>query len=457
MKAAFLKNGFLSTLLMLTLLGFFAGRARGQDIKPYGFAGDPVVNVLIRNQNSVVEQLGKSGNGIECVYFWELVSWPEDIEETEKPLISNPHLPLTNVRFFTAGSYDFRLTRVSKYGYQQEYVTVVVYDKITLTKAKLYNADKCFKAGDNVREDFFDLETLPPGYESSVFVSESDRSISGTGSLFGVVSYDKDIHFEIEGQEGVQEKTATIPVLTGTSVDYSVTVLDFRYDFEKKTATSLMEDVEDYLNSVRKYQKMLSDLSKGPNMIDKATKMAMIKDFFGLGWKTVKEIGVGLNVGFKSDCCSDRVMPYLTLGGELWFKYGFKYDQITPLTIPGIGGIGVRGSLAVKVDFFKGQPNFALATNYFKECFNVDKIVGVDIEGAIGATVYGGLAPGLFDISPQIGASIDLLGKISSENGFSLQLADEEPFKIFLKVDVDLGVNMEVWRLLLIPEIRRIK
>lgn len=437
-----MNHKWLRILLLIALPAFSVGQAAGQNVEPYGFAGDNLIKDLWEGQALDVT-LGKQGNTSECVYEWSLESFPDNVG---RPTIASPTLPITTVTFFDSGSYEFVLTRVSKYGYQKEYVTVLIYEEITLVSAKQVYENKCWREGDAIRESDFDFETDPPGYEGRVRVYGEDASVS----LVNVKPVsDKEVRFTIEGQNGIEQVRAVISVIN-TSNEFSIGV-PFG---TSNTPTKMKENWQklkvaaEKLKTTSIYTKYL-DVPCYTGFIGKMKKFAG-----GVHFEPVHDVDIVPSIGFKTDCCDGDAAAYFVLGGKLKCALGFNMDAPIPgYSLPGVGGLAIMGSFVVEFDVFPlPELSFPLTTSDYSNCFQTSFSVPVRAT----AELVGGIEIVSRDI-----ASADVGFEVASDVNFSIHTSspyvtsEGSGAKVYAKVEAQLvSINVSIFKYELYPELK---
>ncbi len=366
---------YLRTLLLMLLPAFFVGQAFGQKVEPYGFVGENLIKQLWEG-DFVDVTLGTNGNTSECVYEWKLESAPDGVMSPE---IFNSNLPKTKVRLFGSGAYVFYVTRVSKYGYQREYVTVVLYEDVTLVSVKSADPEKCWSPGDPVREIDFDFETEPPGYDYKVKVAAADATIPD--AFYELVPIkDQEIHFTIDGQEGIEEVKAVVPVIKreevfslSTSFGTSNSLSKMKKNWQlMKEAWELIKDAKRYTDNMNKYTGFLK-------------KIKYKNQYF----QPIHDMDFAPSATVKMDCCDGDAGVYLVLGGAWRITLGGRITAPIPYcNIPGLGGLMVSGAVMVLIDPFS-QPSFSfpLSTLDYKNCFQTNFTFPIGIKSELVAGV----------------------------------------------------------------------
>lgn len=351
-----------------------------QNLEMSGFAGkDQQIFFPPDEQGSTKSvRLGPERANPDCVFEWKVVESPQpygfslDNIHSQQPMFTFSDAP---------GDYIIEATRVSKYGYQREYVVITVYSEITLISAKARN--DCFKAGDALRTEFFEFVTQPEGYDEYVFLhpdNEEVKPISG-GNPFER----QEIKFQIHNDDGTVVDCATkgkinviaddggminIPMNNELAAAMALAryeeflaanpemLQDFKV-FEPfvKWGVKIMnficqQDFEDPIGAAQGMEtcgNILMDLGQAGGIL--------VRAIFLKGWIAKGPGGMNLalyghsgdfNMRMGIECCDLKQRPSVmaVFNGSPKFEIGATYDIGIPyLSFPGIGGIYFRGGL----------------------------------------------------------------------------------------------------------------
>lgn len=444
------KQKLLRVLLLIVLPALLVGQAVGQKVEPYGFAGDELIKVLFESDDggeTMTLSLGKNGNTSECVYEWEVYTYSDG---ARVPDIVSPTQPKTNVVFYDVGSYEFLLTRVSKYGYQQEYVTVMLYGGIKLVSATPVYPEKCWTQGDVVRDYNFDFTTEPPGYETRVHVAEADATI---GSIAGDRPIkEKEIHFVIDGQPELERVKAVIPV-TNTTQSFSVSIT---------LTNNSPKKLKEHWEELQKATEKIAEIRR----VNKQLNRPIIQGFFekvkSMGKKAhlpvdpIHEFQIEPSFGMQCGCCNGDVMTFVNIGGTFRWALGVSMDVPIPgYYIPGIGGLAIWGQLQLEGNLFPLAETIPLTTKNYDEC--VQSSVGV------GLAISGELEGGVEIISKDV-ASVGVGFDFKAEGNLVVQSAppyvkpEGKGLKVYGKFDVHfLTCTATSSKYLLYPTIKEVE
>lgn len=375
---------FLRTLLLMLLPAFFVGQAFGQKVEPNGFVGDDLYKLLYEGEgddDAMTVTIGKKGNTSECVYEWEMESRPDG---ARLPNIVSPTQPQTAVVFYDVGSYMFKLTRVSIYGYQQEYVTVMLYGGIKLLSAKPENPNKCWVTGNVVHDWDFDFETEPPGYNSRVHVAEEDAKIDNL--IDHIPIHDHIIHFTIDGQPGLERVTAVIPIYnTLDMISFSTVIGTANTPSDIAKQKEQLKGAWDKIKEAGVYVKKMNS----PSISGFVKKLKEFSTKAHLKFQPIYDVSIAPSGGLSLDCCNGDATVFLVLGGTIRLALGGSMDVPVPgFYIPGIGGLAIVGYIQVETDVFP-VPNMTIpiTTSGFSDCFQTNISFPIRVTGDLGGGV----------------------------------------------------------------------
>jgi len=443
---------FLRTLLLMLLPAFFVGQAFGQKVEPNGFVGDDLYKLLYEGEgddDAMTVTIGKKGNTSECVYEWEMESRPDG---ARLPNIVSPTQPQTAVVFYDVGSYMFKLTRVSIYGYQQEYVTVMLYGGIKLLSAKPEHPEKCWAAGDVVHDWDFDFETEPPGYQARVHVAEEDAEIDGF--LDDLPVHDHEIRFVIDNQQGFERVKSMVSVLNKHD-EFSINVVVGTANTPTKIKQQ-WQDLKGALNKIVDAQALNQKLNR-PAVNGFFNKMKAFAKKSNLHLQPIFDISINPSLGLKCDCCNGDALTYVNIGGTFRWALGISMDAPIPgYYIPGIGGLAIMGFAQFEGNLFP-VPNVSIpiTSEGFTNCFQTSVPIG---------TAFSGELVGGVEIVSRDVASAVIGFELRAESTWSIHtsspyIKDEGGgLKVYGKIEARLAsFSLAVSKYLLYPTVKKLE
>lgn len=380
-------------LTLVCSLAALSLTAQQPDLLPSGFAGKDKEVLFPEDEVGTKScQLGVSSYQKRCLFYWEVISAPDGAYYSLSNVnIQQPVLTFDN----TEGAYTVQVTRVSKYGYQHEYVMVTVVQKIDLLDAIAVKG--CYQKDDIVEPSHFIFTTLPEGYESFIQVHELDKKVGENNDKTGQV----DVRFfaEMNGKRIDFETTGTIFVSSGDDLDLSELISNVR-DLPKN-----FNEVKNFFFLVKNCEHKFEKLKNLPGFLGGITSPGILKMEPPKVEPNFKELHI------YESCCNDKPTCYLRWNGGIEASAGMELN--VPLW-PGIPGTGVLlvGELSAAVD---ASIQVELATDDFRDCYKVSipfgasgtvaiglkfSLIDPDIV-SIGGDVYGSInGGGAFNIAP---------------------------------------------------------
>lgn len=405
-----------------------------KDIPVYGFAGEDF-SILNASQDLAVIYLGLDEvyDNDDSYYEWHLYSAPENYTEPPYGTIApetnggNVHKHRVNATVTLEGEYIFELVRISKYGYQKDYVVVTVrtFPVITNIEAK-YDRD-CYTDGDVIDINDFLIETDPPGMSGQVSLAD-DSKVASAPPMLPYSS--QTLHFL------VRSTTSESTVLSDKT--YSIDV----YSNDVKFALGLDPTFE-------KLQKKITSLNSLSNALGNKIMNCIpgpIKNKLPL--QPVANIYV--NPSFYVDCCNGRSTNHLVV--EIIGKAGVKIDVNIPI-VPAVYA-GIVGEITV-------SPNFTLdfvSEEAFARGCEADATISLTVHGEIGGQVGVGIikddenthqTPDSFE-TPSFGARGQVVGAFDCGLVFAAYQGQNWDFtgiqfSLIIRAVVDYGIGSFRW------------
>lgn len=363
---------------------FFAASAlRAQHIKPYGFAGENQAVFLTPGSKKLIE-LGL-GDDNESKFHWESIMVPEG----ETSAIFSQNKSKCTVLVGKPGSYVYKVSRLSDYGYQYETVTVDVRNDFDILSIKPKENHNCVMTGTVMTVQDFDIETYPPLERVYDYVDVRDGSYTvWAQSMVGVI-LPLDIQF---GQIHFVKKE-----LIGTEyqwVDHPQTVKVYVHDesaFQFGCGETELEELE---KKAGKYLKKVSEMEKlakfGKLVNGGATKIAdKLQPYLNKIPKVLSPIKPYANINgaayarVSEDCFEDKPVVKIAIEGGITFAVGVKGTWPTAWSIPKLGGVHIIFDLGLSAML---KPHFDFYFGPDVRCPDFGFDVPIDLTGGIGAS-----------------------------------------------------------------------
>lgn len=273
-----------------------------------GFVGEDQ-HILRENETEIIKLGVKSDFDYDeyVFYKWEIVDHPDD----DAGMLSNTDQAQTELTVTAEGTYVCKCFRVSKYGFQTEYVTIDICDEIVIKSIE--SNKECFATGTALDVSDFDIVTDPPGYEEIVELmpgSEVAKRSTGFGNPFTVgvgmsgFSYgaqsDEPVYFHVRRKDDTyyvpDNNMAKIVVVDASVISYGTNVPIGKTGFDR---VSLLA------KKVNHFRKKLSNS-------DWLKELKALRDPASLS------LDFNLSPGASYDCCDDNVLrPILSLDASL--------------------------------------------------------------------------------------------------------------------------------------------
>ena len=331
--------------LLMFLPALTIGQAAGQNILKFKYAGENQVVLYDCDAayNTVTlgnPQEASGANEDEVQYYWEIIDsdgmafFPD--ENIRKQPITNACISSED----GTGDFVFCCTRISKYGYQKEYVTVTMKNTIEVIASP--NQD-CWAHGDYIKTDQFEIDTNPKGFKSHIILDSDSRKAINHNHFS---SHDtQEIHFisDDPARYPVEENTYTISVIEesndiGAEIPISSSVIDMIKAYKSGGA---------FLDKLKKVEDLTKDLRKfGP-----------FKYEWGFN-------GGSLGYTHGTECCKGAESMFMDFSGGVKASLKFSLDYPIP----------VCPAVRLFVDF-EGSASVSLADikwTYSKGCETCD-------------------------------------------------------------------------------------
>ena len=209
-------------LLLVLAFMLAAPRAMAQrDIPPVDFIGEcsrrDILYDAAGNFNQIIIGLNETYDNDDSFYEWKYISSVPPVER--EPTLGSDgrgiNRPLVAVRVYEAAEYTFQLTRISKYGYQREEMTLEIVRPLIVDVRPVF---ECYSPQEDIHIEDFVIETDPPGFSHFVALApDSQVAVSPTSNAFQNFDFLQTIHFLVKAYENgpyyfESEKTCKIRV-----------------------------------------------------------------------------------------------------------------------------------------------------------------------------------------------------------------------------------------------------
>lgn len=371
--------------LMAALLA--AGSLTGQDLPMNGFAGKDQQVLFPPNNHTGIQTVTLGADVVssnDCVFNWRVVSSPEpptysfNDAHSQRPVFSFGNVP---------GEYVIEATRVSKYGYQREYVCITVYSDIVLISGKAkYN---CFRPGDALHEEDFEFVTRPEGYNDRVRIHPDYAIVKEIDH--GYLCDNQEVVFQIEYDDGSIvdcSNKGKINVIADSGVALGIPMSDeaalhtalIKYATFLKANPELAQDVDrsmaiaSAVGTAVLWTASFTNIDTPEEAISATHTLSssfkalsimgegFMKKFFFDRWVAKGPGGInlalygdpsGFSYGWGIECCDSKSRPAIVtvLDGNPKFEIGLTIDVGFPyLSLPGVGGIYMRGGITAGLE-----------------------------------------------------------------------------------------------------------
>lgn len=322
-----------SNLLHLaTLVILMCGTDYAKAQNASGFAcnnDNNVITELVDFETGVAEiTLGNDANwNCEgCQFTWEAIDSDLDLDE----IIFDVHSPNPTVTL-PVSTTTFKVTRASKYGYQDEIVVVIVKDEIEIKDAQPQKT--CFQRESVLHPYDFIFTTDPPGHGDLVDIADEDKELKRDHwDFFG----NEIVHFKVKRADGTYENsdyTTTIYVPTGDWPDYSISLNNII------DAPENWKEIKNAFHSFKTIKQKTEELKKAEGLIKKFIKTPCEKDM-GFDWT--------MSLSINMDCCNDKKIALLHLNGGVNGHVGI--GVVAPI-FPPVPGIGLMATIGMEIGF----------------------------------------------------------------------------------------------------------
>ena len=390
-----------------------------QDLKMNGFAGEDKVVLFPEDDPfpTKFERVGTNDPNPDCVFHWSVISHPEGASYSFNN--ANVQQPLFTFNKAT-GIYVLEVTRVSKFGYQREYVSLEVKSEIELLVA--ISRKDCWSPGDPVRAEDFELTTNPPGYDDRVVVHPDDTRIKEDEWWY------KDIRFRIHNPGDVEDKDCDVKgqiFIANLSIDDIFKKFDEASELWNsiKGARENYQKIKTYCRVIKGCKKKLEGFATIQKALNKITPPG--SPYRPIDTTEINTVDMDINM----QCCNNETVIFLAWDGGVTFYRGFEID--VPLW-PGIPKMGFQlvGGLGAGV---KTSVNYQISLPKYYECFRVH----------IPCEVYGVCSLGL-----KLMALADELLKVSATLSFGIHGESDIVFVpkidwVFNGVYLDFDITVE--------------
>lgn len=349
--------------------------AQAQTLKMSGFAGEDK-EVAFVNEDWTIVSLGTDDPNPDCEFFWQVLDAPEGaIYNIIDANTSQPRLALKK----TNGRVLVEATRVSKYGYQREYVWVTVTSKIHIVSIE--NNKYCYTADETVEIGDFEIETSPKGFSNRVDVYEGDKEFDFWD--FGA----EDVRFHVKHLDDTEEEdemTAEVFLVPdwaklGGDLDALKDTINKAKVIEKiqdkkKELTGPFRKLGGYVLLIKRADKKLEQLKRLLYYLRNVSPP-------GAPIEPVDTISKEFEISLDLECCNDKPVIFANFNGSIDFYAGVEINM--PLYPPypklGLQLVGEAGAGAkVAAELKASLPEYS-------DCF----------VGSIPFDVYGKCALGL--------------------------------------------------------------
>lgn len=343
-----------------------------------GFAGEDHSILFSKDDpaTSKTIELGSWSYQPDCVFYWHVISSPDDaVYSFDYDNAQRPNFTYNKAE----GDYVIECTRVSKYGYQREYLQLSILSEIELEDVKTLKA--CYSINDEVKLEDFRFTTRPEGYEHLIQIEDDDKIVGRNQNAFG----DEEVHFYTILEDGEKQKfetTGQIYVSTGDWLDLSIT------NENLKNLPSNYAVLKQYYEMIKNSDKKFEKVKNIANFLKCAVPPQT---------PLTTDHKIDINRGImriNMSCCNDKPTAYFkwTGGVDAWAAL-----QLNVPLWPGIPktGLSLVGELKAGV---KADINVMIATREFLDCFRLN--IPIDAYGrvAIGLQV-GFLDPDLVSLT----------------------------------------------------------
>lgn len=362
-----LNNTLLRTILLMVLPALSIGQAVGQNILKYNFAGDNQTVLYDCDAGYTTVTLGNpqeapGANEDEVQYYWEIVSVDGPTDFTDETARKKP---VTAVRITSeegTGDFVFSLTRISKYGYQKEFVTVTMKNTIeVIVKPK----NECWGDGDDITLDQFDIQTNPKGFVEHVILDQDSRKAKNHA---GLLHDTQTLHFVSDDPSKYPvEQNETIINVIRAGANYGIAITG------NPSTMGMIEGLRKGADLVEKLQK-----------IEKATEP--FKKFLPHGVPLELSFPCSVNINFMGgiECCNGGEAKYAELsgGGSVGVNFELNFP-LPPCPVVHLF-VGLKASLSLDVA--------GIRWTYHTECEDCD-CGGVSLLNfKLGGQLYGGVS-----------------------------------------------------------------
>lgn len=401
-----------------------------KDIPVYGFAGeDHTVLNPSHEPRDVYLGLDEIYDNDDSYYEWSLTSAPNDYEEPYYGTIStminggNVHVHRLKAVISVPGEYIFQCVRLSKFGYQKDYVVITVTDFAVIKSITNRNKQECWLEGDTITIDQFDITTDPPGVSDLISLAEDSKvahANSGPNVITGAGEQTLSflIHSNIGNHVELSDKTHAITVY---------------YDIKHTTsADPILDKIVPKIETLDKLGKRLSE---------------RITNKWGdlLGEQPIKIIAtVYANPTYYQDCCNGRETNHLSVevGGVAGIHIEFNVYVLPALLVY----VGIEGEITAK-------PNFTLdfvsdeALRYGCETEGTVQLdVHAEIGGQVGIGTSGNTAaPVALGVKGQVVGAFDMKVVFISSGKENWDFKGVK-FSLIVRVIVDYAIGSYTWQ-----------
>lgn len=304
-----------------------------------GFAGDDDC-VFLGDKDSESINLGKDPEsdvmdpkGIAQLYFkWEIVDNPGGYGS-----LSETDTPKTVLTVTHNGSYVCKCSRISKYGYQTETVTITVYDEVNFSSITMADHIQCFPVGATLNESDFTIVTNPPGFEDRVELMP-DYKVAKRSPWFSVGVESKEtvrFHYrQFDGSYYVPNHNECEIIVVDDSKSFASMEVPIG-----KTLIDRMKTAKDYITKVK-------------NTMENDKWLDGLKGQSPLFWN----LDFNVTPYWSEECCDNKTKDVTVIDFSLALEGGVHWYFPLPV-FPNFGfdlTIGVEGSAGVTGKRFNG-------------------------------------------------------------------------------------------------------
>ena len=387
-----MNHKWLRILLLIALPAFSVGQAAGQNILKYKYVGDNQIVLYDCEAGYNIVTLGNpkeapGANDDEVQYYWELVRKDENTnaffpdENTRKK-------PITTAQISSEaglGDFVFCCSRVSKYGYQKEFVTITLKNTIDVI---ITPKNDCWSHGDQIKIDQFDIITTPKDLESHVDLDADSREAV---NVAGPIHDTQELHF-------ISDEPSRFP-LNESNTNVTINVIrtsdfgGFHVDIPTKVGKmcKALKEGSDIKNKLEKVKKFTEPLKKfGP--VDFSPVFNGDVDFVG---------GI--------ECCQGGQAKFINFSGGFTAGVHFEIDAPLP-PCPAIHFYaGLDASVSVNL--------FQIRWNYQKRCSECNcggvSFIPFTLQGELyGGVSLAAVSKDLLSVSGEVAGGISWGGKI---------------------------------------------